>query len=129
VITVEGIHRHPLRCHERRGQRQWHRYRREFGPHDRWFDGGGPENRDERQRAERHPDQQRSRPTNNSFLSNTIGAATFPIKNGSPNHAADDSFITPQTVPTFVTCAPNQATLALGSPSPVARTSTFPTRS
>jgi hypothetical protein len=38
--------------------------------------------------------------------------------NGLPNHAIDDSFLTPQTVPSFVTGAPNQATLALGSPFP-----------
>jgi hypothetical protein len=57
--------------------------------------------------------------TNNSFLSNTIGAATFPINmNGLPNHAIDDSFLTPQTVPSFVAGALNQATLALGSPVP-----------
>jgi hypothetical protein len=57
--------------------------------------------------------------TNNSFDSNTIGAATFPINmNGLPNHAIDDSFLTPQTVPSFVTGAPNPATIALGSPVP-----------
>jgi CSLREA domain-containing protein len=55
--------------------------------------------------------------TNNFFLSNTIGAATFPINmNGEPNHAVDDSFLTPQTVPSFVTGTVNLATLSLGSP-------------
>jgi hypothetical protein len=57
--------------------------------------------------------------TNNSFVSNTIGAATFPINmNGLANHAIGNSFLTPQTVPSFVTGAANQATLALGSPVP-----------
>jgi hypothetical protein len=55
--------------------------------------------------------------TNNVFQTNTIGAATFPINmNGIPNHAIDNSFLTPQTVPSFVTGAVNPATLALGSP-------------